>query len=52
MKLIRFDTTDNDAAKLRLPDNAYPTTNVLTTAMTLQVKDLASDLFLLDINTL
>ena len=41
-----FDTTVKDAAKARLPVMAYPMMNVLTTAMTLQVRDLAKDLFL------
>ena len=36
-----------DAAKLKLPVIAYPITNVLITAISLQVRDLAKDLFLL-----
>jgi hypothetical protein len=36
-----------DAAKLRLPVITYPIKNVLITAISLQVRDLANDLFLL-----
>jgi hypothetical protein len=37
----------SDAAKVRLPVIKYPIKNVLITAISLQVSDLANDLFLL-----
>lgn len=49
MKLIRFERIDSDAANDQLPDRIKPTINVLSTATTLHVRDLARDLVLVTI---